>query len=137
MKRTEYVWLISDGSSYVCSSDLFEEFGSVYGVLYAINISARSAIEARQGQARVRVDTMHSTKGLEFDIVIVSAWEEGNFPRKVYSDAALEEDRRLAYVTFTRARDMFVATVARQRPNGRRQPSRFLNEIGLNGDVIY
>src|SRR3546814_21122717 len=75
---------------------------------------------------------MHSTKGLEFDIVIVSAWEEGNFPRKVYSDAALEEDRRLAYVTFTRARDMFVATVARQRPNGRRQPSRFLNEIGLN-----
>src|SRR3546814_18909896 len=82
-------------------------FRSVYGVLDAINISARSAIEARQGQARVRVDTMHSTKGLEFDIVIVAAWEEGNFPRKVYSDAALEEDRRLAYVTFTRARDMF------------------------------
>src|SRR3546814_20380875 len=62
----------------------FEDVGSVYGVLDAINISARSAIEARQGQARVRVDTMHSTKGLEFDIVIVSAWEEGNFPRKVY-----------------------------------------------------
>src|SRR3546814_7005671 len=71
-----------------------EDVGSVYGVLDASNISARSAIEARQGQARVRVDTMHSTKGLEFDIVIVSAWEEGNFPRKVYSDAALEEDRR-------------------------------------------
>src|SRR3546814_16362656 len=80
---------------------------------------------------------MHSTKGLEFDIVIVSAWEEGNFPRKVYSDAALEEDRRLAYVTFTRARDMFVATVARQRPNGRRQPSRFLNEIGDRKSVVW
>src|SRR3546814_13825423 len=80
---------------------------------------------------------MHSTKGLEFDIVIVSAWEEGNFPRKVYSDAALEEDRRLAYVTFTRARDMFVATVARHRPNRRRLPSRCPNEIGLNGGVIY
>src|SRR3546814_12879981 len=72
----------------------FEDVGSVYGVLDAINISARSAIEARQGQARVRVDTMHSTTGLDFDIVIVSAWEEGNFPRTVYSDAALEEDRR-------------------------------------------
>src|SRR3546814_19175111 len=102
---TAYEMRISDWSSDVCSSDL---------------ISARSAIEARQGQARVRVDTMHSTKGLEFDIVIVSAWEEGNFPRKVYSDAALEEDRRLAYVTFTRARDMFVATVARQRSEERR-----------------
>src|SRR3546814_8302948 len=54
----------------------FEDVGSVYGVLDAINISARSAIEARQGQARVRVDTMHSTKDLEFDIVIVSARSE-------------------------------------------------------------
>src|SRR3546814_4748734 len=110
---------ISDWSSDVCSSDLFDhdvEFETLGGV------------------HRVRVDTMHSTKGLEFDIVIVSAWEEGNFPRKVYSDAALEEDRRLAYVTFTRARDMFVATVARQRPNGRRQPSRFLNDIGLRSE---
>src|SRR3546814_17349570 len=80
----------------------FEDVGSVYGVLDAINISARSAIEARQGQARVRVDTMHSTKGLDFDIVIVSDWEEGNFPRKVYSDDALEEASRIAYVTFTR-----------------------------------
>ena len=48
-----------------------------------------------------------------------------------------EEDRRLAYVTFTRARDMFIATVARKRPKGNRQPSRFLNEIGLNGDIIF
>src|SRR3546814_12525780 len=38
----------------------FEDVGSVYGVLDAINISARSAIEARPGQARVRVDTMQS-----------------------------------------------------------------------------
>src|SRR3546814_2223266 len=72
----------------------FEDVGSVYGVLDAINISARSAIEARQGQARVRVDTMHSTQGLEFDIVIVSAWEEGNLPHKAYSDAPIDEDSR-------------------------------------------
>lgn len=123
-------------SAYEIFKSSFDDAGSVYGVLEAINISARSALEAHQGQARVRVDTMHSTKGLEFDTVIVSAWEEGNFPRKVYNETVLEEDRRLAYVTVTRARDMFVATVCRQRPNGRRQPSRFLSEIGLNGDVI-
>lgn len=125
-------------SAYEIFAASFDDVGTIHGVLDAINISAQSAMEARQGQARVRVDTMHSTKGLEFDVVIVSAWEEGNFPRKIFSDAALEEDRRLAYVTLTRARDIFVATVARQRPNsGRRQPSRFLNEIGLNGDVIF
>lgn len=115
----------------------FDDAGSVYGVLEALSISARSALEARQGQARVRVDTMHSAKGLEFDTVIVSGWEEGNFPRKTTSEAQLEEDRRLAYVTVTRARDMFIATVCRQRPAGRRQASRFLSEIGLNGDVIF
>src|SRR3546814_3118206 len=70
-------------------------FRSVYGVLDAINISARSAIEARQGQARVRVDTMHSTKGLEFDIVIVSAWE-----RSEEHTSELQSLMRISYAVF-------------------------------------
>lgn len=123
-------------SAYEIFKSSFDDVGSVQGVIDAISTSARSALEAQQGQARVRVDTMHSTKGLEFDTVIVSGWEEGNFPRKHFTDIALEEDRRLAYVTLTRARDMFIATVCRQRPAGRRQPSRFLSEIGLNGDIF-
>src|SRR3546814_8141865 len=77
----------------------FEDVGSVYGVLDAINISARSAIEARQGQARVRVDTMHSTKGLEFDIVIVSAWEEGNFRSEEHT-SELQSLMRISYAVF-------------------------------------
>lgn len=113
----------------------FDEMKSMHAVLEAIAISFRSSIEARQGQARVRVDTMHASKGLEFDLVIVSGWEEGNFPRKANASKQLEEDRRLAYVTVSRARDIFVATVCRRRPNGARQPSRFLAEIGMNGDI--
>lgn len=117
-------------------NDTFDELRSINAVLDAINISARSTIEAKQGQARVRVDTMHASKGLEFDIVIASGWEEGNFPKKSQPGPQMEEDRRLAYVTFSRARDMFVATVCRRRPGGNRQPSRFLGELGMNGDVI-
>lgn len=109
----------------------FEETGSIAGVLEAISLSAKSNIEARQGQARVRVDTMHSTKGLEYDIVFASAWEEGNFPKRGNEQTA-EEERRLAYVTLTRARDAFFVTNCTHRSNGgSRTPSRFLNELGL------
>lgn len=114
----------------------FEQLGTLEGVLDAISISARSTLEARQGVARVRVDTMHASKGLQFDVVIVSGWEEGNFPRRPKSQKELEEDRRLAYVTFSRARDIFIATVCRKRPTGARPPSRFLSEIGINSDMM-
>ena len=114
----------------------FDQLGTLEAVLDAISLSAKSTLEARQGKARVRVDTMHASKGLEFDLVIASGWEEGNFPRRPKSQKDLEEDRRLAYVTFSRARDVFLATVCRRRPNGARQPSRFLSEIGINGDMM-
>lgn len=117
-------------------SSTFDELQDINAVLDAIAISFRSTIEAKQGQARVRVDTMHASKGLEFDLVIVSGWEEGHFPRTSKSSAELEESRRLAYVTLSRARNMFVATVVRRRPNGARPPSRFLGEIGMNPDIM-
>jgi superfamily I DNA/RNA helicase len=117
-------------------SSTFEEVQDINAVLDAIAISFRSTIEAKQGQARVRVDTMHASKGLEFDLVIVSGWEEGHFPRTSKSSAELEESRRLAYVTLSRARNTFVATVVRRRPNGSRPPSRFLSEIGMNADMV-
>lgn len=114
----------------------FEELRSINAVLDAIKISSKASIEATQGKARVRVDTMHASKGLEFDMVIVSGWEEGAFPRRNETEAKLEEARRLAYVTLSRARNIFVATVCRRRPEGNRQASRFLTEIGLNGDML-
>lgn len=114
----------------------YDELDTIGEVLDAISISFRSTIEARQGQSRVRVDTMHSSKGLEFDVVIVSGWEEGHFPRNSRSLNELEESRRLAYVTVSRARNAFIATVVRRRPNGARPPSRFLSEIGIMPDVV-
>lgn len=86
---------------------------------------------------KVTLMTMHSAKGLEFDTVFSAGWEEGIFPHerslKEQGSAALEEERRLAYVTITRAKRNLYITLANQRLLfGQMQtnsPSRFLNEI--------
>ena len=70
---------------------------------------ARNA-ELRRDDARLVLATMHTTKGLEFDHVAVIGLDEGSFPsERTLSEAedrnrALEEERRLAYVAWTRAR---------------------------------
>jgi DNA helicase-2/ATP-dependent DNA helicase PcrA len=80
---------------------------------------------------RVTLITMHNTKGLEFDRVIVTGMEEGLFPRD--SEGDLEEERRLFYVSITRARSELYFTSCRNRMIfGRtmyQPPSRFLREL--------
>ena len=81
--------------------------------------------------ARVILITMHNTKGLEFDRVIVAGMDDGLFPRDDGQD--LEEERRLLYVAITRARNEVTLTSCRRRVvHGRFMelvPSRFLAEI--------
>jgi len=87
------------------------------------------------GDAKVTLITMHNTKGLEFDRVLVTGLEDGLFPREetAYDREELEEERRLFYVAVTRARQsLFFTAVKRRLLHGRfqdRQPSRFLSEI--------
>jgi DNA helicase-2/ATP-dependent DNA helicase PcrA len=82
--------------------------------------------------------TLHSAKGLEFPIVFIPGMEEGVFPgnQSMYSDEDLEEERRLAYVGITRAREKLYLVNARQRmlygQTNRNMPSRFLREIPTN-----
>lgn len=79
--------------------------------------------------------TLHSAKGLEFPVVFIPGLEEGIFPgsQSLYSEEELEEERRLAYVGITRAREKLYLINARQRmlygTTGRNAPSRFVREI--------
>ena len=87
------------------------------------------------GDAKVTLITMHNTKGLEFDRVLVTGLEDGLFPRDetAHDQEELEEERRLFYVACTRARkELFLTAVRRRLLHGRfqdRSPSRFLSEI--------
>jgi len=81
----------------------------------------------------VSIMTIHAAKGLEFNTVFLPAWEEGIFPNDKKSDNDMEEERRLAYVAITRARDRAIITNTIKRTVfGQRlyqAPSRFIGEI--------
>ena len=87
----------------------------------------------------VTMMTMHAAKGLEFPVVFIPGMEEGIFPgsQAMYSEEELEEERRLAYVGITRAREKLYLVNARQRmlygTTNRNMPSRFLREIPEQG----
>jgi len=91
--------------------------------------------EAGARDARVLMMTLHSAKGLEFQVVVMTGLEEGLFPHSRSSDeeAELEEERRLCYVGITRAqRRLAITSAARRRVFGEYQatePSRFIDEI--------
>lgn len=82
--------------------------------------------------------TLHSAKGLEFPIVFIPGMEEGIFPgnQSIYSDEDLEEERRLAYVGVTRAKEKLYLINARQRmlygTTNRNMASRFIREIPMH-----
>lgn len=81
----------------------------------------------------VNLMTLHSAKGLEFPLVIISGLEENLFPHYMSSDDGLEEERRLCYVGITRAKEKLVLTHAQCRHlhglEKFNRPSRFLDEI--------
>ena len=85
--------------------------------------------------------TLHSAKGLEFPVVFIIGMEEGIFPHQnafIEGDAGIEEERRLCYVGFTRAKERLYLTNAKKRmlygKTNTNAPSRFISEI--QGDVL-
>jgi DNA helicase-2/ATP-dependent DNA helicase PcrA len=87
----------------------------------------------------VSLMTVHTAKGLEFDVVFVTGMEEGTFPhqRSIDDDGAMEEERRLCYVAVTRARKRLMLCRARwRRLSGQTfggVPSRFLRDLPQEG----
>src|SRR5262249_13696709 len=93
--------------------------------------------DAADEAEKVTLMTIHAAKGLEFDHVFLPGWAEGVFPSQRSLDegglAALEEERRLAYVAITRARRRCtILHAANRRIYGQWTssiPSRFIAEL--------
>ncbi len=83
----------------------------------------------------VTLMTMHAAKGLEFPFVFIPGMEEGIFPgmQSMYNPEEVEEERRLAYVGITRAKEKLYLTSSATRmifgSTVRNRPSRFIGEI--------
>ena len=85
----------------------------------------------------VTLMTIHSAKGLEFDVVFLIGMEEGLFPHTMsLMENGIEEERRLCYVGITRARERLYITNAKRRmlygKDTMNMPSRFIDEIDSN-----
>ena len=100
---------------------------------YLQHISLFSNEDRAYRNDTVSMMTIHSAKGLEFPYVFVCGLTEGIFPsRKANTERQLEEERRLAYVAFTRAGDRLFLSDAEGVDHGQqfRYPSRFLFDAG-------
>ena len=106
---------------------------------YLEHVSLVMDLDRGAGDDAVQIMTLHSAKGLEFPLVFLPGWEEGVFPSQrsldENGDRGLEEERRLAYVGLTRAREEArISFVANRQVYGRwtsQLPSRFVDELPL------
>src|SRR6185503_16571200 len=119
-----------------------EDFDSLAGFLE--HVSLVMEIEQSEGTDKVSIMTLHGAKGLEFPVVFLPGWEEGLFPSQRTLDEngiqGLEEERRLAYVGITRAKERArISYAANRRVHGMWQsamPSRFIAELPKDAIVV-
>jgi len=112
-----------------------EEFETLTGYLEHISLVMEAANE--DNEDKVSIMTLHAAKGLEFESVFLPGWEEGLFPHQRSLDESgtkgLEEERRLAYVGITRAKQRATISFAgNRRTHGQWNsalPSRFVDEL--------
>jgi len=104
---------------------------------YLEHVSLVLDVERGPQEDEISLMTLHSAKGLEFPLVFLPGWEDGIFPSQKSMDenglAGLEEERRLAYVGITRAREKAkIYFAANRQVYGAWQsslPSRFIDEL--------
>ncbi len=103
-------------------------------------VSLLSDVDKWDRKDAVSLMTLHSSKGLEFDTVVIAGMEEGLLPHFGIDGASdsdrIEEERRLCFVGMTRAKRNLIVTWAKNRRTARGdidfgEPSRFLRESGL------
>jgi len=113
-----------------------ERTGSVSLADFLEEVSLIADISEHQtGDDQITLMTLHSAKGLEFDVVFIVGMEDGIFPHQnaFYEEGGLEEERRLCYVGITRAkRKLYLSNAKRRMLYGKdviNPQSRFIKEI--------
>jgi len=146
LKETEYLILIDDGTEkgksrvenvkeLLSVASNFENLSDFLENVSLVEAESEAQKSASEGKEAITLMTVHAAKGLEFETVFLVGMEEGLFPhlRSSFDPADLEEERRLAYVGMTRAKEKLYLTYARNRLFlGRRQTSvvsRFVTDI--------
>ncbi len=130
--------LVNAASGFIAEEGVVGEEGELSSDL--ASFLAHAALEAGEHQAgegddALQLMTVHSAKGLEFNIVFICGLEEGLFPHEnsLNENKGLEEERRLMYVAVTRARQRLYLCHAQTRMlHGQMRynlPSRFIEEI--------
>src|SRR5262249_964486 len=118
--------------------ELFLENVALVGGADTAQTSEDGTLAREENKDSVTLITLHAAKGLEFPVVFIVGMDEGSLPhsRSVTKPEQLEEERRLAYVGFTRAMQRLYLVRARRRSLwGEAQytePSRFLDDIPLH-----
>jgi DNA helicase-2/ATP-dependent DNA helicase PcrA len=138
--------LINAAASFVAEEgqpnqdgEITGEFGSDLAAFLAHASLEAGEHQAGEGDDALQLMTVHSAKGLEFNVVFISGLEDGLFPHENSMSetrdgkSGLEEERRLMYVAVTRARQRLYLSFAQTRMlHGQTRynlPSRFLDEV--------
>ena len=138
--------LINAAASFVAEEgepnqdgEITGEFGSDLAAFLAHASLEAGEHQAGEGDDALQLMTVHSAKGLEFNVVFISGLEDGLFPHENSltetrdGKSGLEEERRLMYVAVTRARQRLYLSFAQTRMlHGQTRynlPSRFLDEV--------
>lgn len=115
-----------------------EEYGDEASLSsFLEEVSLMTDIDQLDNSDAVVMMTMHAAKGLEFPVVFLPGFEEGVFPgvQTMFNPDDVEEERRLAYVAITRAKENLHILNAESRmifgSTSRNKPSRFLSEIPM------
>lgn len=120
-------WLSADAGHYMSASQWYEEQR-----LYteAVEKKRESTGTRRETEEVIRLMTVHASKGLEFDAVVIPDCNEGVFPYGRMPDAEQsEEERRLLYVAMTRAKKSLELLYLTGTEKSPRLPSRFMNPL--------
>ena len=127
-------------SAAITFSENFDEVDKNLELIEFLNYTSLESgeLQAKANQDALQLMTIHSAKGLEFEIVFITGLEEGLCPHEqsLIEADGLEEERRLMYVAVTRARENLYLTYAQSRlmygQTHYNLSSRFLDEIPEN-----